>query len=234
MAAPGIWVIDIDPVTLIIMIVAVVVAGYVLLKLYGVATRKTNLSEKRNLFKSLFDFNRLPTVPTLRVVNRGGLTCLELGKRAKLRENSLKDTMDSKGWDITSSPVPLLEGNQVEMGYITHPAGCTVEMKPVIKQIRADQEGKPVYLEVPEVDAAGKTILDESGNPKMIKKPDYIELNFEGIIGLQSDLDDFNESTEREVSRQWVLPFIVGIILGVIIFSPLFAWGLSMIAGGGL
>jgi len=75
--------------------------------------------------------------------------------------------------------------------------------------------------------------VDSAGAPtgKKIKKPEYIELNFEGVIVVQSDLDDFNESTEREVSRGWVLPLIIGLIIGVLFLAPLFAWLMRVASG---
>lgn len=221
----GVTVIDIDPLTLIIILAVICIAGYLGLRAWTAATKQGVLSDKRGFFRQLFEFNRLPTVPTIRIVNRRGVTCLELGKRAKIRENSLKDSNDKKGWDIEGSPIPIIEGKNMELGYITHPAGCTVELRPVIKQIRADEGGNPVFIEVPEVDESGK----ETG--RTIKKPDYIEANFEGVIGNLSDLDDFNESTERETSRGWVLPLMVGLIIGVLFLAPLFAWLMRVASG---
>jgi len=222
--------IEIDPITLLVVLVVIAVAIYAALWIWGKLNPKSNLLEKRGLMKSIFDFNRLPTVPTIRIVSKGNLVCLELGKRARLRENSLKDNIDDKGWDIQSTPIPIIEGKNIELGYLTHPAGCTLEIKPVIKIIRADDDGNPVYTLVPSVDDNGKEILNAEGKPVLIKKPEYIEASFEGVIGVQSDLDDFNESTEREISKAWVLPLLVGIIVGVIFFAPLIAYVMSYIA----
>jgi hypothetical protein len=206
--------IEIDPITLLIVLVVIAVGIYAVLWIWGKLNPKSNLLEKRGLMKSMFDFNRLPTVPTIRIVSKGGLVCLELGKRARLRENSLKDNIDDKGWDIESTPIPIIEGKQIELGYLTHPAGCTLDLKPFVKIQRADDDGNPVYTLVPSVDENGKEILNAEGKPVLIKKPEYIEASFEGVIGVHSDLDDFNESTEREISKAWMLPLLVGIIVG--------------------
>lgn len=166
---------------------------------------KSFLAEKRGTLKQVLSFYSTKTVPTIRITTTGTVTALELGKRARLRDNSLIDTLDSKGWDITSDPVPMMHGKNMELGYITHPAGCTVSLTPNIKIRMADEHGNP--------------------------KDQYIEANFEGTIGKLADLDDFNESTEREQSRGWVLPLMVGIVAGVVFFAPLFAW-LMGLAGG--
>lgn len=232
MPASGVTVIDIDPLTLLIILAVVAVVGYVAYRAYARFTRTTPLMEKRGIMKDLFNFNRLPTVPTIRVVSKGGMIALELGKRARLRDNSLKDSMDKKGWDIQGSPIPIIDGKNIELGYITHPAGCTVEIKPNIRIIKADEEGKPITNLVPMLDETGADLLKD-GKPVMIEKPEYIEMAFEGIIGTGSDLDDFNESTEREVSRGWIVPLLVGIIAGVVFFAPLFAYLMSWVAGAG-
>lgn len=232
-AASGVTLIDIDPLTILIILAVVAVVGYVAYRAYASFTRTTPLMEKRGIMKDLFNFNRLPTVPTIRVVSKGGLIALELGKRARLRENSLKDSMDKKGWDIEGSPIPIIEGKNIELGYITHPSGCTVELKPNVKIIKADDEGNAIIKMVPMVDETGAEVKDKEGKPVMVEKPEYIEIAFEGIIGTHSDLDDFNESTEREVSRGWVVPLLVGIIAGVVFFAPLFAYLMSWVAGAG-
>lgn len=182
------------------------------------------LDEKRGLFKRLFSFYTTPTVPTVRIVMMGDLPVLEFGKRARLRDNSLVDSVDHKGWDIKGSPIPMIHGKTMEMGYITHPAGCTVGLKTNVKIIAADLEGNPKI--------EGAAILDENGKKtgNVYEKTEYIEANFEGVVGIDSDLDDFNESTEREQSRGWVIPFILGGVAGVFFFAPLFAWVMSWIA----
>jgi len=167
---------------------------------------KSFLAEKRGTIKRIFSFYSTKTVPTIRITTNGTVTALELGKRARLRDNSLVDSLDSKGWDITSDPVPMIHGKNMELGYVTHPAGCTVSITPHIKIQMADENGIP-------------------------REGRYIEANFEGTIGKLADLDDFNESTERETSRGWVLPLLVGIVAGVVFFAPLFAW-LMGLAGG--
>ena len=226
-------VIEFDPLTVIFYFILIVIAGYIALRVWRYLSRTTPLMEKRGIVKDIFRFNRLPTVPTIRIVSRGGLLALELGKRAKLGDNSLKDTMESKGWDIKSTPIPILDGKNMELGYVTHPSGVTLELRPIVKQIRADDDGRPVFVTVAEVDDEGKEKLDENGKPVLIQKPDYVEMAFEGVIGVGSDLDDFNESTEREISRGWVVPLLVGIIAGVVFFAPLFAWLMSWVAGMG-
>jgi hypothetical protein len=226
-------VIEFDPLTVILFLIILVIVGYIGLRLWRIATKTNKLSEKRGFVKSFLDFNRLPTVPTIRLISRGDHVCMELGKRAKLRDNSLVDSMDKKGWDITSDPIPIMDGDRLELGYITHPAGCTLNIKPHVKQIRADEMGNPVYLTAQKVDETGALVFDKDGKPVMIQKPDYIEANFEGVIGIQSDLDDFNESTERVISSAWVLPLIIGIIAGVVFFAPIAAWLMSYIAGMG-
>ena len=234
MAASEVTIVEFDPLTVAIAAVLLIVAGYVVLRIYRSATKGKVTDDKRGMLKQLFDFNRLPTVPTLRIVPLGnGQVGIEVGKRARLRENSLKDSLDSKGWDIQGGPIPIIEGKSMELGYITHPAGCTLDFRPEVKIIKSDDEGNPVYELVPEVDEAGNTVYVSEGQPKTTQKPVYITGNYEGVIGTGSDLDDFNESTEREVSRNWIVPLLVGIIAGVIFFAPLFAWLMSFAAGAG-
>lgn len=189
------------------------------------------LAEKRGIVKQLFTFYSSPTVPTIRIAMRGNFPVLELGKRARLRENSIIDGIDRKGWDILSSPVPMIQGKNIEMGYILHPSGCTVDLKPNVKVQAADEEGNPIIIQVPKTDENGKPVLKEDGTPEMVSGYRYVELNFEGVIGVHSDLDDFNESTEREQSRGWVLPLFVGIVAGVVFFAPMVAYLMSMAAG---
>lgn len=191
------------------------------------------LDDKRGVVKRLFSFYSLPTVPTIRIVYRGDVPVLELGKRARVRENSLCDDVDKKGWDISSSAIPIIQGKQMEMGYITHPAGCTVQIKPIVKVQAADENGEPIRTTVPKLDENGKPVMDPDGNPVMTSGYKYIEANFEGVIGTDSDLDDFNESTERIQSRGWAVPLLVGIIAGVVFFAPLFAWMMAFVSGGG-
>lgn len=168
------------------------------------------LDEKRGALKTLFSFYSSPTVPTIRIINKQGMVAFELGKRARVRDNSLKDTIDRKGWDIQSTPVPMIHGKNMELGYITHPAGCTVNIKPEIKIIASDEFGNPVK---------------EGDGFK------YIEASFEGVIGTQSDLDDFNESTERDQSRGWAVPFVIGVFSTLLFIGPIYAWLMSFAAG---
>lgn len=187
------------------------------------------LDEKRGLIKRACSFYTTKTVPTVRITFTGDIPVLELGKRCRIRENSLKDSMDKKGWDITSSPVPMIHGNNLEMGYITHPAGCTVQLIPKVKVMAADDNGDPVQVMVPKMGPDGKPEMKDD-KPVMIPGFKYIEANFEGVIGTGSDTDDFNESTEREQSRGWLIPFIVGGVIGVFGFAPMFAWVMGWIA----
>lgn len=190
------------------------------------------LDEKRGLVKQIFTFYTTETVPTIRIRMKGNIPILELGKRARLRDNSLHETIDRKGWDITSSPIPMIHGKKMEMGYITHPAGCTVDLIPVVKVRAADVNGEPIKLKIPERNEDGTTKLNPDGSVKMIETGEYkyINANFEGVIGTGSDLDDFNESTEREQSRGWIMPLFIGIVAGVFFFAPMFAWFMSWIA----
>jgi hypothetical protein len=202
--------------------------------LAGGADLATNyLNDKRGAVKRLFSFYSLPTVPTIRIVYRGNIPVLELGKRARVRDNSLCDAVDKKGWDISSSPIPIIQGKQMEMGYITHPAGCTVQLVPNVKVMAADPDGEPVKITIPKLDAEGKPVIDPEGKPVMVPGYKYIDANFEGMIGTDSDLDDFNESTERVQSRGWVVPLLLGIIAGVVFFAPLFAYLMAFVSGAG-
>jgi len=160
------------------------------------------LEEKRGIFKRLFTFYRSPTVPTIRLTTDRGILCAELGKRARKRENSLVDTIDKHGWDISSEPVLIKSKKAWELGYITHPAGCTVTIKPDVKITFADENGNLV--------------------------PDkYIEASFCGTIGRGAEIDDFNQSIEREKEGNWMLPLIIGIIFGVVLFAPFFTFLMS-------
>lgn len=243
MAAPG--VIDIDPISIIIILGAILAFGYIGLRAWAKINRVSLLTEKRGIVKQLLAFYTAETVPTIRIKMIGDQPVLELGKRAVLRGNSLADRTDRKGWGIQSKPIPMVHGSVMEMGYITHPAGCTVDVKTNVKVIASDENGNPIE--------AGKIIYDENNKPEIFwkdmgisgdkneKVPEakrytetkYIDFNFEGTIGTQSDLDDFNESSEREQSRGWVVPLIIGIIAGVVFFAPLFAWLMAFVAKGG-
>jgi hypothetical protein len=167
------------------------------------------LLEKRGMIKSFLSFYTSKTVPTIRIITKGDLVTLELGKRARLRDNSLVDSLDKKGWDIKGSPIPMISGKDLELGYILHPAGCTLDLKTDVKVLRADENGKPV------------------------DPPQYLTLSFEGVIGTESDLDDFNESTEREQSRGWLLPLVIGLAAGVVFLAPLFAWLMALAGSAG-
>jgi hypothetical protein len=169
---------------------------------------KSLIREKRGLFKQLFIFYRSPTVPTVRMTTDRGIVCLELGKRARKRENSIVDSMDKHGWGIESEPILIKSGKETELGYMTHPAGCTVTIKPNV-QI---------------------TFADENGNPVADK---YIEASFCGTIGRGAEIDDFNQSIEREKEGNWMLPLIIGIIAGVVLFAPFFTFIMSLAAGAG-
>ncbi|RPJ04314.1 MAG: hypothetical protein EHM36_10955 [Deltaproteobacteria bacterium] len=171
-------------------------------------------ADKRGFIKNILSFYTLKTVPTIRLSKDG--TALEIGKRARLRENSLVDSLDGDAWDIQSRPVLMTHRKNAELGYILHPAGVTVEIKPTIKIVRADENGNLIGQ------------YDKDGNFVGYK---YVDVNFEGTVGKLADLDDFNESTERETSRGWILPLIIGIGLGVMVFAPMFAWLMGM-AGG--
>jgi len=190
------------------------------------------LDEKRGLVKQLFTFYTTRTVPTIRIAMRGNIAVLELGKRARLRENSLADGIDRKGWDITSSPIPMIHGKNMEMGYITHPAGCTVDLVPVVKVRAASENGEPVKIQIPTRNQDGTPVLNPDGSIKMQESDEYkyVVANFEGVVGTGSDLDDFNESTEREQSRGWIMPFVLGGVVGVFFFAPMFAWFMSWVA----
>lgn len=190
------------------------------------------LDEKRGIIKQLFTFYTSPSVPTIRIVMNGKIPVFELGKRARLRDNSLADAVDRKGWDITSSPIPMIHGKKMELGYITHPTGCTLDFIPEVKVLAADDDGNPIRLTIPKRDENGipvtgpdgKIIMEDTGEYK------YIQGNFEGTLGEGSDLDDFNESTQREQSRGWMVPFFIGIVAGVFFFAPMFAWMMSWVA----
>jgi hypothetical protein len=187
--------------------------------------------EKRGLVKRAFTFYRAPSVPTIRIAMKGNTPVLELGKRARLRDNSLHEGIERKTWDITSSPIPMIHGKQMEMGYLTHPSGCTLDLVPKVKVRAADDNGDPIKLMIPKLKEDGTPELKEDGSALMVDAGyKYIEANFEGTLGAYSDLDDFNESTPREQTRGWLMPFIVGGVAGVFFFAPMFAWFMSFVA----
>lgn len=164
------------------------------------------LEEKRSALKTLLKFYTGQTVPTIRITTDRGIVALELGKRAFLRENSITDRVDQKGWEIQSPAIPIRSGKNMELGYICHPAGMTVGLKTDIKIIPVDENGVKIEDRI-------------------------IEANFEGTVGRLSGLDDFNESIEYEKTGSWILPLLVGIVAGVFFFAPLFAWFMGF-AGG--
>ena len=225
-------VVSIDPLTIVILLIILAVVAYICWYVWRKINKSSPLDEKRGMLLKMFAFSRNPTVPTIRIAMRGDMPIIEIGKRATLRENSLCDRMDTKGWDITSSPILIKQGDDIQAGYLTHPAGCTLPLKINLKVIKADEYGKPIYEEVASVNENGAAIIKD-GIPVTTKKPAYVEANFEGVIGTLSDLDDFNESSPREVSRNWIMPFIVGCIAGVIFLAPLFAWGMSLASHAG-
>lgn len=169
---------------------------------------KSLIEEKRGTIKRLFTFYRSPTVPTIRLTTDHGILCAELGKRARKRENSLVDTMDKHGWDLSSEPILIKSKKDWELGYVTHPAGCTVTIKPDVKITFADENGDPVPNK-------------------------YIEASFCGTIGRGAEIDDFNQSIEREKEGNWMLPLIIGIIAGVVLFAPFFTLIMSLASGAG-
>jgi len=166
------------------------------------------LLDKRGSVQNLLGWYTSPTVPTIRFTAETGVPCLELGKRARKRDNSLVDSVDSHGWEIPKDCEPILikSGDQTELGYLTHPAGVCLTIKPEVKIQAVDNQGEPI---------PGK----------------YMVGSYCGTIGRYADIDDYNQSIEREKSGSWILPLIIGIILGVMIFAPLFALLMSF-AGG--
>lgn len=203
-------------------------------------TKKPNLNDIRGTIDSLLQFTRAPSVPTVRILTRNGQAHLELGRRARLRDNSLYDSYDKKGWDVTSIPTVIKSGRQQELGYITHPAGVTLSFESDVKiiavdkfghrkekgQIMYDQDGSPVFDE------------DKEGNKTLRTYPETvytpITLSFEGTSGTNSGLDDMNESIGYQREGGWILPFIVGGILGVVVFAPFTAWLMSFAAHAGM
>lgn len=199
-------------------------------------SKKTNLDDIRGTVDSLLQFTRAPSVPTVRIMTRDGQAHLELGRRARLRDNSLYDSYDKKGWDITSLPTMIKSGRQEELGYITHPKGVTLSFETDVNIIAVDkfghkkQKGEPVY------DQDGNLIFDEDKDglktmrtyPATIYAP--VNLSFEGTSGTNSGLDDMNESIGYQREGGWILPFIVGGIVGVVVFAPLTAWVMSFAA----
>lgn len=200
-----------DLIELILWIVVAIVIIFGIRWAYLFLVKRPKLSDIRGMLTEMLRFSRAPTVPTIRIISRYGIAALELGRRARVRENSLYDSYDKKGWDITSEPTPIKAGNSIELGYITHPTGCTVALKPDIKIIRVDENGLP--------------ILSESGEVR------YIEASFEGVIGRAAELDDFDRSINYEKEGNWALPFVVGCIVGVILLSPVFAWLMTKVSG---
>jgi hypothetical protein len=166
------------------------------------------LKEKRGFIQNLLGWYTSPTVPTIRFTAKAGVPCFELGKRARLRENSIVDSVSAQGWEIPEGcePVLIKSGDQAELGYLTHPAGVCLSIKPEVKLQAVDDEGNPV-------------------------KDKWLLGSYCGTIGRYADIDDYNQSIEREKSGGWILPLIIGIILGVMIFAPLFALLMSL-AGG--
>lgn len=165
------------------------------------------LAEKRSAIKTLLKFYTGKTVPTVRITTDRGFLALELGKRSRLRDNSLVDSVDQKGWEINSPAIPIISGKNMELGYLTHPSGTTLSLKPEVKVQMVDQDGNQI-------------------------EDKYIEASFEGTIGRLSDIDDFNQSIEFERSGSWVMPLIIGIVAGVFFFAPLFAWFMGFASGG--
>ncbi|MFA4859171.1 hypothetical protein [Methanoregula sp.] len=167
---------------------------------------KNLLVDQRGAIKKVLSFYNSPTVPTIRLTSDHGVTCFELGKRARKRENTITDALDKNGWEISSEPVLIKSGKEVELGYVTHPSGVTLTIKPDVKIQAVDENGEKI---------PGK----------------YVEGSYCGTIGRACDIDDFNQSIEREKSGNWLLPLVIGIVVGVMFFSPLFAW-LMGFAGG--
>lgn len=214
----------------------IVVAAWLVVRY---ATKGTMLSEKRSAVQTILKFYLGKTVPTIRVINDNGNVALELGKRARLRENSLIDSPDQKGWEIRSPAIPIISGKIMELGYITHPKGMTVDLVPKVKVIKADEYGNKLMVDVFTLDEKGEKIpiLDDKEQPtgkyQMHKEYDYIEANFEGTVGRLGDLDDFNQAIEFIRSGSWVVPLVIGIFAGVFGFAPLFAWLMGMLGGHG-
>lgn len=220
--------------TLAIFAIVIIIAWAVIRHL----TKGNILSEKRGFTQTLLHFYLDKTVPTIRIINDHGITALELGKRSRIRENSLVDSPEQKGWEIRSPSIPIISGSRMELGYITHPKGMTVGLVTNVKVIKSDEQGNKVMIDVFDRDEKGEKIeiTGEDGKPtgtyKMHKEYDYIEANFEGTVGRLADLDDFNQAIEYVKSGNWVIPLIIGIFAGVFGFAPLFAWLMGMLSGG--
>jgi len=219
-----------DLLELILWIVVLVIIGYVVW-IWLKSRQKmpwapgSSLNDTRGRILQLMRFARSRSVPTVRIVTDRGLAALELGRRVRIRENSLYDSYDKKGWDITSPPTVIKSGKETELGFITHPSGCTLTLIPDVKIIRVDEFGHPHKI--------GEIIYDRFNQPtaEAYKETKYIEASFEGTIGQGSELDDFDRSIGYEKEGNWLLPLLVGVIIGVIFISPLFAWLMAK-AGG--
>ena len=226
-----------DLVVTIGILLVIVIAAWLVLRY---ATKgNPGLSEKRSSIQTLLKFYLGKTVPTIRITSDRGIVALELGKRARFRENSLIDSVDQKGWEIRSPAIPIISGNNMELGYLTHPKGMTVDLVPKVNVIKTDQEGNKLLVDVFTLDENGERIpvLDEKKEPipgkfETHKEYDFIEANFEGTVGRLGDLDDFNQAIEFIRSGSWVVPLVIGIFAGVFGFAPLFAWLMGMLSGG--
>jgi hypothetical protein len=210
-----------DLLVLILWIVVLVVIGWVI---YSILKNK-NLGDVRGSTTRLLRFVRARSVPTIRIVYIQGLAVLELGRRARLRENSLYDNYDKKGWDITSPAIPIKTGKTTELGFLTHPSGCTLSLVPDVKIIMTDEWGHAMK--------AGEVVYDRYNQltSEVYKETKYIQASFEGTIGQGSELDDFDRSIGYEKEGGWLLPLVVGVIIGVVFLSPIFAWLMAK-AGG--
>ena len=213
---------------LLLGIIAVIGAGIAYLYY---SSKKPSTADIRGTFDNLIQFTRAPTVPTLRIISRKGQASFELGRRARIRGNSLYDRYDKKGWDITSAPTVFKIGRQMEEGYVVHPAGVTLAVNPTVKIIAVDQFGHEMKAGQPIYDQTGQLRYD---NDKLLtyEKTIYApELAYEGTVGTGAGLDDFNDSTAYERSGGWITPFIIGLFMGVMFLSPIFAWLMAMASG---
>lgn len=223
--------IEIDiTVLIIIAVIALAVLWYL------VQSRKFNLGDIRGSIDSLLQFTRAPTVPTIRITTRNGPAHFELGRRARMRGNSLYDSYDKKTYDVTSDPTLIRVGRSAELGYITHPAGVTLSIESDVKIIKVDKFGHEMKKGSRIYDDNNRPLLKSENGEVVYQTYDQtfyapIKASFEGTAGTLSGIDDQNESMAYQREGGWVTPFIVGLIVGVIFLSPVFAWLMSMASG---
>jgi hypothetical protein len=141
-------------------------------------------------------------VPVVRLSNNA--RTIEFMGYLKKRENSLIEPWKQKGYEIRSPPIEIVINGKKEIGYAADEAGITVTFNRDIKV-------RPAI----EVGSTPEDLFGKAPDELLIPQTGEIRLNFDGIIGRCSTLDDIAEGLE--LGKSWkntVIGIVIGLVLG--------------------